>query len=64
MMINRVTNLSSENLTNNSRKTDEPTKNYQENWAIFPEPQTENLPRWLKVIEETENKKQNANRKR
>ena len=62
-MINRDTILS-EKLTRNSRKTNHSTKNYQENWVIFPESQTENLPRWLKIIEETENLKQNANRKR
>lgn len=53
-----------ENLTKNPRKAEVSTKNYQENWAIFPESQAENLPRWLKIIEETENLKQNANRKR
>lgn len=53
-----------ENLTKNSRKTEDKQKNYRENWTIFPESQTENLPRWLKIIEETENLKQNANRKR
>ncbi len=62
-MINRGTILN-ENLTKNPRKAEVSTKNYQENWAIFPESQAENLPRWLKIIEETENLKQNANRKR
>lgn len=54
----------SKNLTRNSRKTEDEQKNYSQNWVIFPESQTENLARWLKIIEETENLKQNANRKR
>lgn len=63
-MINRGTNLLCENLTKNSRQTEDKQKNYRENWTIFPESQTENLPRWLKIIEETENLKQNASQKR
>ena len=43
---------------------DDSKKNHHQNWAIFPETQTENLSRWLKNIEETENLKQNANQKR
>ena len=42
---------------------DDTTKNYYQDWVIFPESQIENLPRWLKIIEETEKLKQNANRK-
>ena len=63
MMINRGTTLS-ENVRENSPKMNNSKKNYHQNWTIFPESQTENLPRWLKLIEETENLKQNANRKR
>ena len=64
-MINRGTNLLSKNLTKNFRKKDDSKETYyHQDWVIFPESQTENLPRWLKIIEETENLKQNANRKR
>lgn len=62
-MINS-TKILSENLTKNPKKTDDSKKYYHQNWAIFPEIQTENLSRWLKNIEETENLKQNANQKR
>lgn len=61
-MINS-TPILSEKLKRNPRKTDDITKNYHQDWVIFPESQIENLPRWLKIIEETENLKQNANRK-
>ena len=54
----------SENVRENSQKMNNSKKNYHQNWTIFPESQTENLPRWLKLIEETENLKQNANQKK
>lgn len=64
MLINQGKILS-ENLTKNPRKTNNSMKNYhQENWAIYPESQAENLPRWIQIIEETENLEQNANRKK
>jgi hypothetical protein len=62
-MINSGTILS-ENITGNHRKTIDSKNNHRQEWAIYPESQSDNLPRWLKMIEETENLKANAKRKR